>query len=146
MTIKERSLWSMTFKIPRKKRRSRLRNGRSRLKMKKKEEKTGVHGTIPPSRTKNPFQTMIHQYPVQKIPPSSLPSAWDFDRTNNVGDYEFKEEEWGGKTSSWDSPHDILMNHVEHNAQLVNDLSYKVDELMELVKKLIKDSSPPPKK
>src|SRR4051794_29845697 len=103
MTTKERSLWRMTFKILRKK-------GRSRLKMRRKEEKTRVHGTIPPLQalewwkillslrrpcgcapeeefhvisclngyhlpgSKNPFDTMIHQYPVQKIPPSSLPS------------------------------------------------------------------------
>src|SRR4051812_47814789 len=77
----------------------------------------------PPPRIKNPFHTMIHQYHIQKIPLSSLPSACNFNRSNNAGDSEFKEEEeWGGKSSSCNSPHDILMNRVEHNTQLFYDL------------------------
>lgn len=97
----------------------------------------------PPPRNKNHFHTLIHQYPVQKIPPSALPSAWDFDRSNNAGNSEFKEEEWGGKSRSWDSPHDILLARVEDNAQLIRNLSHQVEDLMELVEKLIEEYSPP---
>ena len=101
----------------------------------------------PPSGNKNHFHTLIHQYPFQKVPKSELPSAWDFDRSNNAGkgNSEFKEEEWGKGSSSWDSPYDRLMNRVEHNTKLIHNLTYKVDDLMELVKRLIKDSSSPPK-
>jgi hypothetical protein len=37
------------------------------------------------------------------------------------------------------------MNRIEHNTELICILTYKIDELKELVDKLIKDSPPPPK-
>ncbi|KAK1620139.1 hypothetical protein QYE76_025656 [Lolium multiflorum] len=52
-------------------------------------------------------------------------------------------EEWGNNSKSWDSPSDILLNRVEHNSELIRNLTYEIDELKELVKKLIKNSPPP---
>jgi hypothetical protein len=37
------------------------------------------------------------------------------------------------------------MNRIEHNMELIRILSYQIDELKELIDKLIKDSPPPPK-
>ena len=54
-------------------------------------------------------------------------------------------EEWGNNSKSWDSPSDILLNRVEHNSELICNLTYEIDELKELVKKLIKNSPSPPK-
>jgi hypothetical protein len=34
---------------------------------------------------------------------------------------------------------------MEHNTELIHILTYKIDELKELVDKFIKDSPPPPK-
>ena len=55
-------------------------------------------------------------------------------------------EEWGNNSKSWDSSSDILLNRVEHNSEMIRNLTYEIDELKELVKKLIKNSSPPPPK
>ncbi|KAK1663392.1 hypothetical protein QYE76_051551, partial [Lolium multiflorum] len=46
-------------------------------------------------------------------------------------------EEWGNNSKSWDSPSDILINRVEHNSELIRNLTYEIDELKELVEKLI---------
>ncbi|KAK1699228.1 hypothetical protein QYE76_015925 [Lolium multiflorum] len=54
-------------------------------------------------------------------------------------------EEWGNNSKSWDSPSDILLNRVEQNSELIRNLTYEIDELKELVKKLIKDSPSSPK-
>jgi hypothetical protein len=37
------------------------------------------------------------------------------------------------------------MNRIEHNTELIRNLTYKIDELKELIEKLIKDSPLPPK-
>jgi hypothetical protein len=37
------------------------------------------------------------------------------------------------------------MNRIEHNSEMIRNLTYKVDELKELIEQLIKDSPPPPK-
>jgi hypothetical protein len=37
------------------------------------------------------------------------------------------------------------MNRVEHNSLMIRNLTYKIDELKELIEKLIKDTPPPPK-
>jgi hypothetical protein len=37
------------------------------------------------------------------------------------------------------------MNHIEHNTEMIRNLTYKIDELKELIEKLIKDPPPPPK-
>ena len=52
-------------------------------------------------------------------------------------------EEWGNNSKSWDSPSDILLNRVEHNSEMIRNLTYKIDELQELIEKLVRNSSPP---
>jgi hypothetical protein len=39
----------------------------------------------------------------------------------------------------------MLMSRVEHNSEMIRNLSYKIDDLRDLIEKLIKDSQPPPK-
>ena len=77
------------------------------------------------------------------MPKTKLPSAWDIGCSNHAGkeDSEY-EEGWGNNSKSWDSLYDKLMNRVEHNSELIRLLSHKIEELTELVLKLIKDVSP----
>jgi hypothetical protein len=94
----------------------------------------------------NPFHTLIHEHQFQRVPKAKLPCSWDIDRSNSVEKESFKcEEEWGNNSKSWDSQSDRFMNRIEHNTELIRNLTYKIDELKELIEKLIKDSPPPPK-
>ncbi|KAK1609542.1 hypothetical protein QYE76_033215 [Lolium multiflorum] len=94
----------------------------------------------------NPFHTLIHKSQIERIPKAKLPSSWDMDRSNNAGRMKPEAEEWGNNSKSWDSPSDILINRVEHNSELIRNLTYEIDELKELVKKLIKNFPPSPPK
>jgi hypothetical protein len=38
---------------------------------------------------------------------------------------------------------DKFMSRIEHNSDMIRNLTYKIDELKELIEKLIKDSPPP---
>jgi hypothetical protein len=38
------------------------------------------------------------------------------------------------------------MNRVEHNSEMIRNLEYKIDELKDLIEKLIKDYPLPPPK
>ncbi|KAK1649967.1 hypothetical protein QYE76_067772 [Lolium multiflorum] len=67
-------------------------------------------------------------------------------KTSPPGRMKPEVEEWGNNSKSWDSPSDILLNRVEHNSEMIRNLMYEIDELKELVKKLIKNSSSPPPK
>jgi hypothetical protein len=79
-------------------------------------------------------------------PRSRLPSGWDIDRSNNAGKESSKNEEgWGNNSKSWDSQADRFMSCIEHNSEIIRNLSYKIDDLRDLIEKLIKDSPPPPK-
>jgi hypothetical protein len=92
----------------------------------------------------NPFHTLIHEHQFQRVPKAKLPSSWDIDRSNNAEKESFKrEEEWGNNSKSWDSQSDMFMNRIEHNSEMIRNLTYKIDELKELIEKLIKDSPPP---
>jgi hypothetical protein len=94
----------------------------------------------------NPFHTLIHEHKFQRVPKAKLPSSWDIDRSNSAEKESFKhEEEWGNNSKSWDLQTDRFMNRIEHNTELIRNLTYKIDELKELIEKLIKDSPPPPK-
>jgi hypothetical protein len=94
----------------------------------------------------NPFHTLIHEHQFQRVPKEKLPSSWDIDRSNSAEKESFKrEEEWGNNSKSWDLQSDRFMNRIEHNMELIRNLTYKIDELKELIEKLIKDSPPPPK-
>jgi hypothetical protein len=80
------------------------------------------------------------------VPKAKLPSSWEIDHSNSAGKEGFKcEEEWGNNSKSWDSQSDKFMNRIEHNMELIRILTYKIDELKELIDKPIKDSPPPPK-
>jgi hypothetical protein len=94
----------------------------------------------------NPFHTLIHEHQFQQVPRSRLPSSWDIDRSNSTWKESSKcEEGWGNNSKSWDSPPDMLMTRVEHNSEMIRNLSYKIYDLRDLIEKLIKDSPPPPK-
>jgi hypothetical protein len=94
----------------------------------------------------NPFHTLIHEHQFQQVPRSILLSRRDIDHFNNVGKESSKcEEEWGNNSKSWDSQSDMFMSRIEHNLEMICNLTYKIDELKELIEKLIKDSPPPPK-
>ena len=72
-----------------------------------------------------------------------LPTCWDIDRSNNVGKESPKSsEKWGNNSKSWDSLSDQFMNRIEHNTEMIRILTYKIDELKDLVEKLIKESPP----
>lgn len=65
------------------------------------------------------------------------------DRSNNAGERSSKPDaEWGNNSKSWDSKPDIFMSHIEHNTEMIRALTYKIDELKELVEKRIGE---PPK-
>jgi hypothetical protein len=94
----------------------------------------------------NPFRTLIHEHQIQKVPRSRLPSGWDIDRFNNAGKESSKcEEGWGNNSKSWDSLADRFMSRIEHNSEMIRNLGYKIDDLRDLIEKLIKDSPPLPK-
>ena len=99
-----------------------------------------------PSGTHHPFHNLIFNNQIEGTPKAALPSQWDIDRSNTAGRREPEAEEWGNNSKSWDSPSDILLNRVEHNSEMIRNLTYKIDELQELVEKLVKNSSPPPPK
>jgi hypothetical protein len=94
-----------------------------------------------------PFHTLIHEHQFQKVPKSRLPSGWDIDRSNNAGTGSSKSEEgWGNNSKSWDSLADRFMNRIEHNSEMIRNLEYKIDDLKDLIEKLIRDYPPPPPK
>jgi hypothetical protein len=94
----------------------------------------------------NPFYTLIHEHQFQKVPRSRLPSGWDIDHSNSAGKGSSKiEEGWGNNSKSWDSLADRFMNRIEHNSEMIHNLSHKIDDLKDLIEKLIKDSPPRPK-
>jgi hypothetical protein len=108
------------------------------------------HHTLSPRTSpssQNPFHTLIHERQFQKVPKSRLPSGWDIDHSNNAGIESAKSKEgWGNNSKSWDSLADRFMNCVEHNSEMIRNLEYKIDDLKDLIKKLIKDYPPPPRK
>ena len=95
----------------------------------------------PSSNNRNRFHNLIFDYQSQKVPKSKLPSNWDICRSNDAGSSQ-SEEGWGNNSKSWDSQSDRFMNRIEHNTEMIRLLTYKIDELKELVEKLVKDSPP----
>jgi hypothetical protein len=94
----------------------------------------------------NPFHTLIHEHQFQRVPTAKLPSSWDIDRSNRAEKESSKSKEgWGNNSKSWDSQTDKFMSRTEHNSDMIRNLTYKIDELKELIEKIIKDSPPPPK-
>ncbi|KAK1666319.1 hypothetical protein QYE76_054478 [Lolium multiflorum] len=95
------------------------------------------------SGTYHPFRNLIYNSQIERTPKAALPSNWDIDRSNTAGRMKPEAEGWGNNSKNWDSPSDILLNRVEHNSEMIRNLMYKIDELQELVEKLVKNSSPP---
>jgi hypothetical protein len=94
----------------------------------------------------NPFHTIIHEHQFQRVPKAKLPSSWDIDCSNRAEKESSKcEEGWENNSKSWGSLLDMLMSRVEHNSEMIRNLSYKIDDLRDLIEKLTKDSPPPPK-
>jgi hypothetical protein len=78
------------------------------------------------------------------VPRSRLPSGWDIDCCNSARKESSKSEEgWGNNSKSWDSLADRFMNRIEHNSEMIRNLSHKINDLKDLIEKLIKDSQPP---
>jgi hypothetical protein len=65
------------------------------------------------------------------------------DHSNHAGkgSSEF-EEGWGNNSKSWDSRSDRFMDSINHNTELIRNLTYKIDDLKDLVDKLMKDAPP----
>ena len=96
------------------------------------------------SNSSNPFHTLIHKYQIERVPEMELPTCWDKDRSNNAGKESPKSsEKWRNNSKSWDSPYDHqFINSIEHNTEMIRILTYKINELKDLVEKLIKESPP----
>jgi hypothetical protein len=89
----------------------------------------------------NPFHTPIHEHQFQRVPKVKLPSSWDIDRSNCAEKESSKSEEgWGNNSKSWDSQTDKFMSRIEHNLDMIRNLTYKIDELKELIEKLSNSS------
>jgi exopolyphosphatase/pppGpp-phosphohydrolase len=80
------------------------------------------------------------------VPKAKLPSSSDIDRSNRAEkEISKRKEGWGNNSKSWNSQSDVFMSRIEHNSEMIHNLTYKIDELKEIIEKLIKDSPPPPK-
>ena len=98
-----------------------------------------------PPHAKNPFHTLIHEHQYQNMPKEKLPSNWDFPRSSHAGKEDFKEEEWGKNSKSWNSQHDMIMSRIEQNPQLIRNLTFDIEDLGKLIRELIERIPPPPK-
>ncbi|KAK1683917.1 hypothetical protein QYE76_044765 [Lolium multiflorum] len=95
----------------------------------------------------SPFRNLIYDRQTERTPKVVLPSGWDIDRSNIAGEMKSEAEGWGNNSRSWDSPPDMIMSRVEHNSELIRNLTYEIEDLKELVKKLVeKNPSPSPPK
>ncbi|KAK1696275.1 hypothetical protein QYE76_012972 [Lolium multiflorum] len=52
-------------------------------------------------------------------------------------------EGWGNNSKSWNSPPDMIMSRVEHNSEMIRNLTYEIEDLKELVKKLVEKNPSP---
>ena len=108
--------------------------------------KTPRHCLAPRSllpRAKNPFHTLIHEHQYQNMPKEKLPSNWDLPRSSHAGKEDFKEEEWGKNSKSWNSQPNMIMSRIEQNSQLIRNLTFEIEDLGKLIKDLIKRIPPP---
>ena len=99
-----------------------------------------------PSSNNNPFHNLIYLDQIEKLPEAKRPNPWNIDRSNSAGQRSSKsDEKWGNNSKSWDSQADMFMSRIEGNTEMIRNLTYRIDELKELVMKLIKDQPSPPK-
>ncbi|KAK1696307.1 hypothetical protein QYE76_013004 [Lolium multiflorum] len=94
----------------------------------------------------HPFRNLIYDRQTERTPKVVLPSGWDIDRSNIAGEMKSEAEGWGNNSRSWDSPPDMIMSRVEHNSELIRNLTYEIEDLKELVKKLVEKNPPSPPK
>ncbi|KAK1683837.1 hypothetical protein QYE76_044685 [Lolium multiflorum] len=90
-----------------------------------------------------PFRNLIYDRQTERTPKVVLPSGWDIDRSNIAGEMKSEAEGWGNNSRSWDSPPDMIMSRVEHNSELIRNLTYEIEDLKELVKKLVEKNPSP---
>ncbi|KAK1606109.1 hypothetical protein QYE76_029782 [Lolium multiflorum] len=92
----------------------------------------------------NPYRNLIYDRQTERTPKVVLPSGWDIDRSNIAGEMKSEAEGWGNNSRSWNSPPDMIMSRVEHNSELIRNLTYEIEDLKELVKKLVERNPSPP--
>ena len=98
-----------------------------------------------PPHIRNPFHTLIHEHQYQNMPKGKLPSNWDLPRSSHAGKEDFKEEEWGKNSKSWNSQPDMIMSRIEQNSQLIRNLTFEIEDLGKFIRELIERIPPPPK-
>ncbi|KAK1695719.1 hypothetical protein QYE76_012416 [Lolium multiflorum] len=59
------------------------------------------------------------------------------------GEMKSEAEGWGNNSKSWDSPPDMIMSRVEHNSEMIRNLTYEIEGLQELVRKLVEKNPSP---
>ncbi|KAK1608277.1 hypothetical protein QYE76_031950 [Lolium multiflorum] len=92
----------------------------------------------------NPYRNLIYDRQTERTPKVVLPSNWDIDRSDIAGEMKSEAEGWGNNSRSWNSPPDMIMSRVEHNSELIRNLTYEIEDLKELVKKLVERNPSPP--
>src|SRR5215203_5320588 len=85
----------------------------------------------------NPYRNLIYDRQTERTPKVVLPSNWDINRSDNAGEMKSEAEGWGNNSKSWDSPPDMIMSRVEHNSEMIRNLTYEIEDLKELVRKLV---------
>ncbi|KAK1683767.1 hypothetical protein QYE76_044615 [Lolium multiflorum] len=91
----------------------------------------------------NPYRNLIYDRQTERTPKVVLPSNWDIDRSDIAGEMKSEAEGWGNNSKSWDSPPDMIMSRVEHNSEMIRNLTYEIEDLKELVKKLVEKNPSP---
>ncbi|KAK1606342.1 hypothetical protein QYE76_030015 [Lolium multiflorum] len=91
----------------------------------------------------NPYRNLIYDRQTERTPKVVLPSNWDIDRSNIAGEMKSEAEGWGNNSRSWNSPPDMIMSRVEHNSEMIRNLTYEIEDLKELVKKLVERNPSP---
>ncbi|KAK1661567.1 hypothetical protein QYE76_049726 [Lolium multiflorum] len=91
----------------------------------------------------NPYRNLIYDRQTERTPKVVLPSNWDINRSDNAGEMKSEDEGWGNNSKSWDSPPDMIMSRVEHNSEMIRNLTYEIEGLQELVRKLVEKNPSP---
>ncbi|KAK1696199.1 hypothetical protein QYE76_012896 [Lolium multiflorum] len=91
----------------------------------------------------NPYRNLIYDRQTERTPKVVLPSNWDINRSDNAGEMKSEAEGWGNNSKSWDSPPDMIMSRVEHNSEMIRNLTYEIEGLQELVRKLVEKNPSP---
>ncbi|KAK1664082.1 hypothetical protein QYE76_052241 [Lolium multiflorum] len=92
----------------------------------------------------NPYRNLIYDRQTERTPKVVLPSNWDINRSDNAGEMKSEAEGWGNNSKNWDSPPDMIMSRVEHNSEMIRNLTYEIEGLQELVRKLVEKNPSPP--